>query len=518
MKKITFKILSLSILASSFFLTSCNDEDFGADYNKDVYGIYNADYKSLLSGAIMNFGNNGGTASQVYQMTPMLFVQYQSQVLYTTEQNYGDTPGAWGNYYANQLQNLTTIINAYSNSPSQEMLLQGSASNMVGVSKIFRAIILKRVTDLYGDAPFSEANQVNNNIYLPKYDSQEAIYKQLIVDLKSGRDAINTTSTVPTGDILYYGNIARWKKLANSVLLQVTLQLSKKYPGANDFAATEFKSALANPAGVIETVADEAWFTINPSQSYPNPYSAFRAADYRISRELVESLKGTTTGANTVFNRTSNHTQDARLNLYSTTGNATAVGLPYGYDANALANAGFSATASTVSARFRSNNSPISLMTASYTFLNRAEAAALGWTTENIAPLLTSGIVLNYNSLDSKYVTGTAPFTGTAISSSAAAYAAARVADVAAFGAKRVIGEEKWISLFMNGHYSWAEWRRTNFPDLKPAPSALNGGIIPRRIRYPQEEVNFNNANYKTGVQTLLPAEDKNTSKVWWDQ
>lgn len=70
----------------------------------------------------------------------------------------------------------------------------------------------------------------------------------------------------------------------------------------------------------------------------------------------------------------------------------------------------------------------------------------------------------------------------------------------------------------MNGHYSWTEWRRTNFPDLKPAPSALNGGTIPRRIRYPQEEVNFNNANYSAAVQKLLPAEDKNTSKVWWDQ
>lgn len=72
----------------------------------------------------------------------------------------------------------------------------------------------------------------------------------------------------------------------------------------------------------------------------------------------------------------------------------TAVGLPYGYDV-ALANAGYTATASTVSARFRSNNSPISLMTASYTFLNRAEAAALGWTTENVLALLTSGIVLS---------------------------------------------------------------------------------------------------------------------------
>lgn len=70
---------------------------------------------------------------------------------------------------------------------------------------------MKRVTDLYGDAPFSQANQVNNNVYLPKYDKQEDIYKQIITDLKAGRDAVNSASTVPSGDILYYGNMNRWK-------------------------------------------------------------------------------------------------------------------------------------------------------------------------------------------------------------------------------------------------------------------------------------------------------------------
>ncbi|KMQ59521.1 hypothetical protein ACM46_20770 [Chryseobacterium angstadtii] len=518
----TFRQLFLSswMIAA---LASCNNENYSDDFNKDQYGIYTATYKALLSGAIMNFGQNGGDASNAYQMMPILYTQYQSQVVYTTEQTYGDTPGAWGRYYANQINNLNAIIAAYSANPSPEILKEGSAENMIGVSKIFRAIIMKRVADAYGDAPFSEATQaMSNDLFLPKYDKQQAIYEGIIADLKSGRDMLNIESKSPTGDILYYGNLDKWKKLANSILLQATLQLSKKFPSATGYAATEFKAALANSAGVIETLENEAWFTISPANSYPNPFSAFRAADYRISRELVESLKGS---ANT-FNKTSNHTSDTRLTLYASRGTMAAVGLPYGYNSTDLAAAGYSTSGtSTVNLKFRSNSSAMNLMTAGYTYLNRAEAASKGWTTEPVAAMLTQGIVLNYNTLDSHYVlnnnaydAGANPFGGNKISPNAAAYAAARVADIATSGAERVIGEEKWVALFMNGFDSWTEFRRTGYPALLPAPSAVNGGVIPRRMRYPLEEVNFNNSNYLKGVQGLSPTEDKNTSKVWWDQ
>ncbi|OCA70755.1 hypothetical protein BBI01_12505 [Chryseobacterium artocarpi] len=519
-KQFLNKIICCSLLIG--VAVSCNNENYGDDFNKDQYGIYSANYKSLLAGAIMNFGQNSGERSNAYQMMPILFSQYQSQVVYTTEQTYGDTPGAWGRFYANQITNLNEIISAYSNNPSPEILLQGSAENMVGVSKIFRAIIMKRLTDTYGDAPFSEATQATSGILLPKYDNQKAIYESIISDLKSGRDMLSSSSTSPTGDILYYGDMNKWKKLANSVLLQSALQLSKKYPSATGYAATEFKSALSNSAGVIEIVSDEAWFTISPGNSYPNPLSDFRSADFRISRELVESLKG----SGNAFNKTSNHTPDTRLTLYANSGSMSAVGLPYGYNSNDLTAANYSTTGtSTVNVKFRSNSSAINLMTAGYTFLNRAEAAAKGWTSEDVADLLTKGIVLNYKTLDDHYVLNTNtfnsvenPFGGTKITPNAAAYASARVADITTFGAERVIGEEKWIALFMNGFDSWAEFRRTGYPALLPAPSAVNGGVIPRRLRYPIEEVNFNNSNYLKGVQGLLPAEDKNTSKVWWDQ
>ncbi|MDV4132210.1 SusD/RagB family nutrient-binding outer membrane lipoprotein [Elizabethkingia anophelis] len=509
-----YKIALIGVISFLSF-TSCKDENFGDDYNKDLYGIYDADYKSLMSGAMLNFAGWGQGNSNVYQMMPILFAQYQSQVTYTTEQQYGDTAGAWARFYSNQLINFNRIINAYSSGTvTVGMTDQGSKENMIGVSKIFRAIIYKRITDTYGDAPMTEALRYDE-IRNPKYDKQEDIYKAIIKDLKEGRDMLQASGSTPKGDVIYAGDVKKWKKLANSLLLQVTLQLSKKYPGASGMAATEFKAALADPSGLIETLDDEAWFAYAATNLVANPLNSFRAADFRMSRELTDAMKGSAT----TFNPTTNKTPDYRLTIYATSGTMSAQGLPFGYSAPDLAEAGYStAGTTTISTKYRSADSPMYLMTASYTFLNRAEGAARGWSAESVNDMLKKGIVLNYNTLDSHFITGVAPFTGTKISDKAEAYANARVADIATAGALRVIADEKWISLFANGFDAWAEWRRTGFPLLKPAKRALNGGIIPRRLRYPQDEANFNKVNYQAGISTLTPGEDKNTSKVWWDQ
>lgn len=500
MKK-NIKLLILSFVGAISF-TSCDNANFEEDYNKNTNGIYSSDYKSLMTGAIAQFSLRGG---QAFYMRPVLYAQYQSQVVYTTESQYANDAGQWDWYYARALNNLDKIIEDYSGSVDNVMLSQGSKGNMIGVSKIFRAIIYKRLTDTYGDIPYSEANKIANGVKTPKFDKQEDIYKSLINELKAGRDLLEPSAQKPLGDFLYEGNVKNWAKLANSVILQASLQLSKKYPTSTGYAATEFKNALVNSYGVIEEVANEPWFNWSAAAGVTNPLYAFRAADYRLSAEIVSSLKGD----GSVFNRTSNHTYDYRINVYSSS--ASLAGLPYGYNSTDLAAAGFTtSTKAQINSKFRAQTGPMNLMTAAYTFLNRAEAASRGWTTENAETLLTQAITLNYATLDSHY--------STAISANAASYAAARVADMTTFGALRVIGEEKWATLFNNGFDAWAEWRRTGYPSLKPAPSAFNGGVIPRRVPYPSTEMNFNATNYKDAVSRLLPAEDKNTSKVWWDQ
>ncbi len=485
MKNIKYIVLSLLLT-----LGACDNVDFGST-NENPNGAGEPYTADLMAGAMSRFSTLTG---REYLMKPTLLIQYQTQVTYTDEMRYGEVASSWYSYYVQTLSNLQLVVDICSDPAkiTPAVITQGNPTNQIAVSKIFQAVIFKRVTDTWGNIPYSEALK-GLDLISPKYDTQEEIYKGLIASVKASRDMILTAEKGPIGDNIYGGDVVKWKKFANSLIMQMSLQLSKKYPTAGDYAATEFNAALNNAAGVITTVADEAWFTY--TLDFQNPFVANRIPDYFLSKEFTDGLKGLGTTTNT--------TLDGRINVFARY--PARDGVPYGYKN------GSGAGKTGMSLKIWAATAPLPLMTAAYTYLNRAEAAALGWTTEVPATMLTSGIVASYATLDSHYAT--------TISSGAAAYAAARVASIAGtVTARRVIAEEKWVALFPSGFDAWAEWRRTDFPVLFPATDYLNNGQIPRRYIYPTEESSLNAAAYATGVSTLSPATDNNTSKVWWDQ
>ena len=495
MKKIVY-ILSVAVLSQLF--VACGNIDFG-DTNENVNGAASPYTAGLLSGAIMNYATLTGRDGL---MKPTLYVQYQSQVTYTTAMQYEEVASSWYSYYVGSLSSLNEIIEylKVEENLTPAVLSQGSVANQTGVAMIMKAIIMKRVTDTWGDAPYSQAVQGTDNIE-PVYEAQEDIYAAIISELKAGRDMLDATETTPTGDIIFDGDVDAWKKLANSVLLQTALQMSKVDGSASGSPATEFKAALAHSAGVIEAVADEAWFSFEDISGFRNPWNQNRTPDYFMSKEFSDALKGNTAAGS--LNPTSNSVLDARINVYAD--DASLDGVPYGY-----ANGTGAGAASISNTNYWNNTTPLPLMTASYVALNRAEAAALGWTTEDENALLADGITLSYATLDAHF--------GTSISGDAAAYAAARALDVATEGIDAVIAEEKWVSLFGSGFDAWAEWRRTGMPSLTPATDAINDGNIPTRYLYPTEEATLNGSNYSSAVSRLTGNGDKGTSKVWWDQ
>jgi len=73
-----------------------------------------------------------------------------------------------------------------------------------------------------------------------------------------------------------------------------------------------------------------------------------------------------------------------------------------------------------------------------------------------------------------------------------------------------------WVSLFMNNIEVYANWRRTGYPKLIPTNYQGNatGGVIPRRLPYPQSEASLNTANYKSAVQVQGPDLFTNKSLV----
>lgn len=507
------KKLILSVVVASAFLTSCSNVDFGTT-NENGNGTQSSDMGALLAGAILDFSTNTGS----YIAEPTLYAQYQSQVVYTTESRYSESPRDWSEYYAKDLNNLNEILKFLEvpSNISPYVLSQGMVENQKGVAKIFKSIVIKRVTDTWGDVPYSEALQGLDNPS-PKFDRQEDVYKAIIADLKAGRDLlIGNSDPNLVGDVLYKRDLSKWRKLANSMIMASCIQLSKKYPNASDYPAIEFNNALNDAAGSIVVPEDEAWFAYDSQNNFRNPFSQFRSEDYRLAQEFTDALRGR--GA---YRRTSNHVLDTRVTVYATkTERALAgffyTGLPYGYSQKSLGELNI-ATATTVrtqmAGRFTDKDASLPFFVSSYNLLNRAEAAALGWTTEDPTSLLSQAIDASYISLNTK-------FNNPSTLGDGLAYRNARVIDagVSPEMLLQVIREEKWVALFPSGFEAWNEFRRTGVPALLPATDYLNNGVIPGRYNYPQTTKILNTVNYNSGVSTLLPASDNNSSKVWWAQ
>ena len=86
---------------------------------------------------------------------------------------------------------------------------------------------------------------------------------------------------------------------------------------------------------------------------------------------------------------------------------------------------------------------------------------------------------------------------------------------------------QKWIAIFPLGNEAWAEYRRTGYPKLLPAPQNLGPDNVDlnnhaRRLTYPVEEYSGNGANL-SGAISMLNSEssegggDSFATRVWWD-
>ena len=479
MKKIFIALLSIVLLG-----TGCDNIDFG-DTDKNVNGPADVNTAAMLSGAMTKFGDSQG-------VSPAIYSQYLVQYVYNDRMLYANSAGSWKDYYVQELSNIQEVIEVLEDPESatnSTVLVNGSIENQMAVALIWKSVIFKRITDLFGNVPYSEG--LNPEILTPVYDSQQAIYNGMIADVKSARDMIDLSANGATGDVTYGGDMEKWQKFANSFLVTLGMQLTKVDITLAQSVVTE---SLSNSKGVLESISDDAYFTYDVSNGFTNPWSGIRPADYGVSAEFISALKGA--------GNTSNTTMDERISYV--TDDTSVPGHPYGFKSYVDAE-----DRASVGAIILNPATKLPILTSAYTYLQRAEAAARGWTNENVGEMLKAGIMSSYERATAIYDVEI---------SDGSAYADARVADMATAGELTVIGEEKWVDLFPLGYDSWAEWRRTDIPALTPAADAINDGQIPRRYNYPNNEPSLNSSGYSSGVAALSPATDDNTSRFWWDQ
>lgn len=473
MKKKLIYAASLFTLVS---MAGCDKfSDFG-DTNVNPAATTVPNPAALLTNSVIGLGN----------WTTERRVAYYSQ--YVTETQYpatslggnSTTSGFSGNY-SGVLYDLQNIQNL------------NVSKNMSTVSSIVKQFIFWQMTDRWGDIPYSEALK-GQDLQTPKYDTQESIYKGMIKALADANAALDGSSI--TGDIIFNGDVASWKRTANSLRMLMAVQLSKKYPGASDYAATEFKAALAAAGGYIATNAQNLKI-VYAAPNYKNPIWGWYngRADDGEAKTMTDMLASLS---------------DTRINPFggdSHTGGfgSSSLGNPFGAsEANARLFVSNNPTwARVLRGDLRQEGSPVYVVTAAQVALARAEAANLGWTTENVTSVYQQGITLSHEQWG--------------LAAPSASYFAG--ADVA-LGTDNVkkIATQQWIASYPDGHMGWNIWRKTGFPVLAAGPGATNTTkAIQRRYAYPASEF----TNYPLIVKVAvdrLPGGNTQETRVWWDQ
>jgi hypothetical protein len=390
------------------------------------------------------------------------------------------------------------------------------------MARILQSYIFMILTDTYGDIPYSEGGAgYTNSIFFPKYDAQQAIYTDIIKELTEAAAALNAASPTENSDLLYAGNISKWKKFAYSLMLRAGMRIGKA-----DATKAQATVQAAFAGGVITDNADNAYMRHDANYASPigNMLNGSEAANFYLTKPFVDALKSKNDPrlpaiAIRYVGATSGNGQTVAA---GSTDPTKQIGMPIGKDNGTIVAA---ATADGLASfydysqadRRRITNvaAPAFFLTAAQTNLLLSEARFKGWITAGTAAqYFSDGIKAHMDQMGTYH-------TGSAISVTARdEYVAAN--PLVSGTELNQINTQYWIASFLNGPEAFANFRRSGFPALTANPygqpnnpDVPNGTFI-RRITYPSSELSVNTTNVNEAITRQGP--DKMSTRIWWDK
>lgn len=507
------KIFKLILLASALMTVHTSCDDGFDEINTSKTGAISIDPAFQLNNAIISSSFPG--ASVIYDVgIVQQIISPNSGVL--TGANYNQdnrdaTEDLWQGYYRNVVRNTRDVIASTAENPER--------ANLMNMARIIQAHAFMVLTDEYGDIPYSEGgNGYLDQVFFPVYDPQQDIYPKIIQELKEASAALNASGKIETADILYGGNIDKWKKFANSLLLRAGMRLSKVDPTQ---AAQVASDAFA--AGVITDNADNA--VRRHDNNYLNPVgnmlNSTEAANFYMTEPFVDYLKGTNDPrlsaiAVRYVGATSGPEQTVDRQSYDP---ADQIGMPMGHDngsitavAADLGLASFYDFTQVDRRRVADRAAPQYFVTASQNLLLLAEAKQRGWisTATTVQEFYDAGVrahmeqMADYGAaseIDAQDIDD---------------YLAAQPFNPAT--ALEQINTQYWVSSLMNGPETFANFRRSGFPVLTPNPfpgQDITQEDFIRRLTYPNSEISVNTDNVNAAI--ARQGADKLDTRVWWD-
>lgn len=493
MKKYLKYIVAGAALA--FTCNSCIDlEEMNIDPNNPT----TTDPALLLTG--LSFTTFEESSASVCHATKMLILTSGE----STYQVYKWTRGGFD--YYNNLRNVAKM---------KEEAAKGDQTAYEALALFFEAHYYYMLTMQFGDVPCSEAMQAETNgLYQPKYDSQETVLATVLAKLEEANTLLTDNNSIISGDIIYNGDLMKWRRLVNAYRLRVLMSLSNKQTvGSLDVKSTFARISQNEP--LMTSDADNGQLVFLDQQDDRYPY--FNDSDFGSGRYMdstyVAALATRKDPRLFAFCTQTPAAEKAGLaidDFSSYDGGDPAIAYSLVNDKVTLGGCSKPAT------RYyqHATNEPMILLGYTEQQLILAEAVVRGWITGDDRALYESAVKASFRFYE-KYAPTVAGYldeeAATAyLQGGKVAYSPSLTKDQKI---ERII-LQKYIPTFLQGSMwmPYYDQLRTGYPEFRRA----TGVNLPYRWMYPQNEYNNNVANVEAALQSQFGGNDRTSDKPWW--
>lgn len=380
------------------------------------------------------------------------------------------------------------------------------------VAKFFRAYWIFNVTRLFGDVPYSEAAMGKEGMIYATYDDQEIIIAGILSELEEANNELSMIEGPIAGDILYNGDVTKWRKLINTFRLRILVNCSHQQQIAGQDVSSLFAAIVNDPTNnpLMEELSDSAIryeSASNSSSNYLYGNNDF-ITGYRMLSPVVGFMKDRQDKRLMEFADPFPKAVEEGLDPNDFNNYHGATPAPIDDENVPLSNEG---KISRVNNRYyKEIVGPPHMMIgfAEQEFI-LAEAALRGWIETDPSLHYERGIRASFEYFGISSEEADAYLLGELIP------LGGDVTD----NLKKIISQ-KYINFFMQGGWeSYFEVRRTGYPDFKQyvtpnLQTIANDGVLPKRFMYPDSELNFNSDNVNKAIQGLSEGDDIN-STMW---
>ncbi len=476
------RILILMSAAIGLLLPiSCSEQ---LDINTNPLSASTADPNAVLPFVIVQYSNRkttelGTRMHDVYQFISNTF---------NSPKTGGNTAGGflsgnfWGMLYTQALPNLTLV--------EQDAMAAGESSNNVAaIAKILKALAFFDATSCWEKVPFTEALNAAE-FPQPKFDEQQVVLNgivEMLDDAMALIDAMPASGVfnVSQGDLIYGGDMDKWKRYANSLKIRVLMLIRNKDTGVD----AELIAALNEP--LIETHAQAAMLRYSGTSGNVNAWKLIVTAFGTGSNETTNYF-----GPSPVIR--SILEGDPRLALYCVDGtNGDFEAKPVGvFPDNTVARYSDNLIRGTLP--------DVWFLPAEVTFY-RAELAAKGVVTADVNALFRQGVTQTLEFWGQAIPGALQTLTGTQISDFVNG-----LPDLNALSVNQQlqhIGEQQYLETFWRPVEGWNHVRRTKIPNIQAAPGS-NITTMLKRLQWSPTEVAANPNN---------PAQPETDLPMWFE-